>query len=234
MEEEKERKERKEEGKEEKVSDRILIISIGIIIFIILSCVICFTIFKNKEESPKTVDELHLLNLKGKLKSDVGYIYKGYSFVFLNDLWYTQIQTESGKYVFSIPLHYAPMELETIQIEGKLDYDLFNSEEKIYITFNPLGDNLQYVALAIGEFDQNIIKTFRKLPVAACDRNESDACKTRPIITCNNTNMPVLYVQQKKEPKIVYDNNCIIVQGEGMELIKAMDRLLLGLYRIME
>ncbi len=223
-----------EEKKKEKVSDRILVISIGIIIFIILICVISFKILKDKEETSKTIDELHSLNLKGKLKPEQGYIYRGYSFVFANDLWYTQVQTESGKYIFNIPLHYAPGELETVPVEGKLNYSLFNSEEKIYITFDPLGNDLQYVALAVGEFDQNIIQTFGKLPIGACDKNETDACATRPIIVCNNTNMPVLYVQQKQETKVVYDDNCIIVQGEGMELIKAVDRLLLKLYKVMD
>lgn len=216
---------------EKKKGDWILIISIGAIILII-AFIISFKLFEGDKE-PKTIDDLHSLNLKGKLKPNQGYIYNQYSFVFANGLWYTQVQNKAGTTLFGIPLHYGPRDLESIPVEGELNYSLFDSERGVYITFDPLGQNLNYVALAVGEFDQNIIKAFNKIPVAACDKNETKACFTRPIITCNNTNKPVLYLQQKTETKVVYENNCIIVQGIGPEIVKATNRLLLNLYGIM-
>ena len=87
--------------------------------------------------------------------------------------------------------------------------------------------------MAVGEFDQNIIKAFGKIPIAACDKNETEACATRPIITCDNTDRAVLYLQQEPETKVIFDNNCIIVQGIGAEIVRAVDRLLLKLYGIM-
>ena len=133
-----------------------------------------------------------------------------------------------------ISLSNNPKDLEDIPIQGRLNATLFNSEKAIYITFDPLGQNLKYVALAVGEFDQNIIKAFGKMPIAACDKNETKACSGRPIITCNNTDKPVLYLQQKPETKVIYDNNCMIVQGIGAEIVRAVDRLLLKLYGIMQ
>ncbi len=227
----KEIKEVKEELKEEKkISDWILIIAI-IAIIVILALVIAFKQF-NKEQ-PKTIEDLHLSNLKKELKSDQGYVYRGYSFVFANGLWYTQVQNRAGTSLFNIPLHYSPRDVANVPIEGNFNSTIFNSVGMIYITFDPLGSNLQYVALAVGEFDQSIIKAFNKMPIAACDKNETKACETRPIITCNNTGMPVLYIQQKPETKVIYNNNCIIVQGEGPEIVRAVDRLLLNLYGIM-
>lgn len=221
-----------EDMKEKKISDWALIISI-IAIVIILALIISLSLVQ--EETPKTIDDLHLLNLDGELNPDQGYIYNEYSFVFANGLWYTQYQAQTGteKTLIDIPLHYAPKALEDIPIEGKLNGTLFNSEKGIYITFDPLGQNLNYVALAVGEFDQNIIKAFNKIPIAACDKNETAACSARPIITCDNTDKPVLYLQQKPETKIIYNNNCIIVQGIGPEIVRAIDRLLLKLYGMM-
>jgi len=218
--------------KEKKISDKVLIISVAVII-IIIALILGLKFLPKEKTQPKTIDDLHLLNLEGKLKPEQGYIYNQYSFVFANGLWYTQLQTISGTTLFNIPLHYAPKDLEDIPIEGEFNSTLFNSERGIYITFDPLGQNLNYVALAVGEFDQNIIKAFNKVPIAACDKNETNACKTRPIITCNNTNKPVLYLQQKTETKVIYDNNCMIVQGIGPDIVRAVDRLLLKLYGIM-
>jgi hypothetical protein len=45
-------------------------------------------------------------------------------------------------------------------------------------------------------------------------------------ITCNNTNDPVIYLKLDNETKIVYDRNCITVQGQGEEITKASDKLL--------
>lgn len=219
-----------EELDEKKTSDRILIISIGVILLILASVI---GLKMLQKDSPETIDDLHLSNLKRELKSETGYIYNGYSFVFANGLWYTQVQNVEGTSLFNIPLHYGPKDMEDIPIKGELNHTLFNSVREIYITFDPLGSELQYVALAVGEFDQSIITAFNKIPIAACDKNETEACATRPIIACNNTDKPVLYIQQKPETKVIYNNNCMIVQGQGPEIVRAIDRLLLNLYGIM-
>lgn len=223
---------KEETEKEKKISDWVLIISITAII-IILAVIISFKFFPKEKNQPKTIDELHSLNLRGKLKPDQGYIYQGYSFVFANGLWYTQVQNIAGTSLFNIPLHYGPEAVKDIPMEGYFNSTIFNSNKGIYITFDPLGQNLNYVALAVGEFDQNIIKAFNKVPIAACDKNETVACQDRPIITCDNTDKPVLYLKQEPETKVIYDNNCMIVQGIGPEIVRAVDRLLLKLYGIM-
>ncbi len=221
-----------EKKKEKKGSDKILFFSV--IFLIIIFAIILSVRFLHKGKKVATIDELHLLNIEGKLKPEQGYIYNGYSFVFVDGLWYTQIQSTSGRYLFDVPLHYGPRDVGDIPIEGWLNDSIFNSQREIFITFNPLEPNLKYVALAIGEFDQNIIKTFDKIPIAACDRNETKPCKSRPIIRCNNTREPVFYAIQEEPTKIILKDNCIIVQGVGYELVRAVDRLLLWLYGIME
>lgn len=220
-----------EELDKKKTSDKALIIAIAAIV-IIIAIIITYNLFQ-KEEVPKTIDDLHELNLKGKLKPDEGYTYEGYSFVFANGLWYTQVQNIAGTSLFSIPLHYGPEAVKDIPIEGQFNATIFNSNKGIYITFDPLGQNLNYVALAVGEFDQNIIKSFNKAPIAACDKNETAACSDRPIITCDNTGKSVLYLKQETETKVIFKDNCMIVQGIGPDIVRATDRLLLKLYGIM-
>ena len=75
-----EKKENKEDIKETKLkSDKVLIIGV---ILIILLFIIVFGLNYFTKEQPKTIDELHALNLKGKLKPEQGYLYNGvYSFV---------------------------------------------------------------------------------------------------------------------------------------------------------
>jgi len=147
-------------------------------------------------------------------------------------LWYTQIRT--GNTLYDVPFHFSPKELEDIKLVGTLNNSLFNSEDKIYVTFDPLGSNLQYVALAVGEFDQNIIKSFAKTPVAACIKNETNACAIRPIITCENTNMPVAFFKEDEKTLVTYDDNCIIIQGNELEIVRATNRMLMQFYGIME
>jgi len=221
---------KKETEEEKKVSDWMLVASV-VILILIIGVIIGLRFFRRQEVM--TVRDMHLLNLDGKLKPEEGYIYNGYSFVYANGLWYTQVQTASGTSQFDIPLHYGPEQLEDVPVEGELNYTLLDSVRGVYVTFDPLGPELQYVALAVGEFDQSITKAFNKLPVAACDRNETTACAGRPIITCNNTKNPVFYLQQEPEARVILDNNCMIVQGIGPEIVRATNRLLLGLYGIM-
>ena len=176
-----------EPTEEKHISDWILIAAIVVIALILVS----LFILKNfQKEPPKTIDDLHALNLKGKLNPDQGYLYGGYSFVYANGLWYTQVQNKAGTSLFGIPLHYGPNDLRDVQIGGYLNSTLFDSINQIYITFDPLGSNLNYVALAIGEFDQSMIKAFNKMPIASCDKNETTACSDRPIITCRSEERP--------------------------------------------
>jgi len=223
--------EEKEKIEQKKMSDKVLVFSI-ISLIIIFGIIFGMKIFR-KPIVVETVDDLHEMNLQGELDPEIGYLYNGYSFVQFSGLWYTQVQNEAGTALFDIALHYGPRDLEDIPVIGRLNSTIFDQEKGIYITFNPLGQDLQYIAVAVGEFDQSIIKAFGKIPVPACDRNETEPCEVRPIITCNNTNKPVLYLKNSEETKVIYDNNCIIAEGSGFGIVQAVNRILMELYGIM-
>ncbi|MBI4143589.1 hypothetical protein HY487_01750, partial [Candidatus Woesearchaeota archaeon] len=77
----------KEEPEAPKSSEKSLIIAVSFIV-LLLAAIFAFSIFYKQQ--PKTLEDLHVLNLQGKLKPEQGYVYKGaYSFVTLEGLWYT-------------------------------------------------------------------------------------------------------------------------------------------------
>ena len=224
-------KEEPEEKEERKISEKILVKSFIVLIVVLL---IIFSLRFIPKPEPKTLDELHKLNLQGKLKQEEGYIYNGLSFVKFDDMWYTSIKSPSGRKIFNLALRYGPKELETLTIEGNLNTTTFNLNPDYYVTFNPLGNDFSHVAAAVNDFNQHMINAFNKIPIPACDKNETDACKNVPIINCTNTEKPVLYIKEAPELKVKYLDNCILVEGYGFDLIKGVDRVIMDFYGIMK
>lgn len=207
------------------ISDKALVW--GIIGLIVLFGMVFGITYFTKQEQAKTIEELHKLNLEGKLKPEQGYIHKGYSFVFADGLWWTQIQANNTLY--NLPLHFGPKETENMPINGASN-NVFLNATKVYITFNPLASEFKYVTLAVAETDQSLIKSFGIFPIAACDRNETDACKNRPIVTCNDIDKAVIYFLDAPESGVVFNGNCVIISGTGWEIVRAADKFLLRMY----
>lgn len=221
---EEEKNKEAEENKPEGNSKLLYIILAVIIIgFIILFSIRFIT---GPSEKAVTIDELHQKNIEGE-ETDINYVYNGFSFVFVNGMWYTQVQ--KGNTVWDVPLHFGPKQLEDVPITGKLDDDF--SEKEVYITFDPLGEDLQYVALSSAELSLSLTKGFGVFPIAACSKNETDTCISRPIRTCEG-NDSVIYIRQANYTNVRLNKNCAIIEGDNEGIVKATDRLLLKWYRI--
>tara|TARA_Y100000310_G_scaffold137282_1_gene136174 strand:+ start:87 stop:620 length:534 start_codon:yes stop_codon:yes gene_type:complete len=175
---------------------------------------------------------LHSANFDDDLDPNEGRIFQGYSFVNIDGFWYTQLKSPAGTRNYEMALRFAPWEVEGIPITGKLDDSLFNEVEEYYVTFDPLGSDFNYVALAIGDFNEHLMKIFEKTPIAACDKNETGACVDRPIIDCNSEGL-VIYAKESQTVGVEYEDNCIVVSGNGLDLIRAVDRSLYNLYGIL-
>ncbi|MBI4452464.1 hypothetical protein HY637_03480, partial [Candidatus Woesearchaeota archaeon] len=222
----------KPEPEEPKSSDKPLIIGIALII-IALIAIISYSVFY--KEQPKTLEDLHVLNLQGKLKPEQGYVYNGvYSFVKFDNVWHVQLKSPKGTKVYSMALRYSPREVQGIVIEGNLDRQFFDNQTQFYATFNPTGNDFSMVALAVADFEAHMTKVFEKFPIGACDRNETYVCIERPIVTCSDTGKLVLYVRESQKFRAYYNNNCIVVEGNGFDLVKGVDRILYNLYGLME
>ena len=213
-------------------SDKTLIV--GVIIIVLLFGII-FGLRYFTQEQPETIDDLHALNLKGKLKEEQGYLYNDiYSFVKFDDLWYTQLVSPKGTRLYNIQFRYGPKEVEDIKIEGSLNIELLNNATEYFATFNPTGNDFSSVAVAVGDFNTHMTKIFFKKPIAACDKNETLACINRPIITCDNTEELVLYVKEANSSRVYFDDNCIVIEGSGFDLVKGVDRIFYDFYNIIE
>jgi len=226
----------KEEIKDVKLKSDKMIIVIVALILIIFTAIFGLRYFT--QEQPETIDDLHELNLKGKLKAEQGYLYKDvYSFVKFDDVWYTQFKSPKGTILYDFNFRYSPRDLEDIKIKGKLDIGKFNDASQYYVTFNPLGNHLTHIRLARLDYDVMMTRIFLKIPVSACDRNASNAttaCLGIPIITCENTDDIVVYYKESDELSVEYKDNCIIISGSGFDFVKGVDRVLYNLYGIME
>lgn len=221
----------KDEPEAQKSSEKSLIMAVSIIV-LLLAAIFAFSIFYKQQ--PKTLEDLHLLNLQGKLKKEQGYVYKGaYSFVTLDSLWYTQLTSPKGTKEYSLALRYSPKDLKDIVIEGILNTKFFDEQNEFYVTFNPTGKDFSYIALAVADFNTHMSKVFEKTPIAACDRNETEPCKSRPIVTCEHADKLVLYVRESERTRTYYNGNCIVVEGHGLDLVRGVDRILYNLYGIM-
>ncbi len=150
------------------------------------------------------------------------YNYNGFDFIKIQGLWHTNWQRENE--IYSVHLRYGPRESEDVPIVT-LENEEFNVTNDLYITFDP-GLNLKYVALAASELSLNLIKVFNITLIAACTQNLTTACHNRPIITCGNTDEAVIYLKEEKPTKITLESNCIIIQGEGEELVRAADKVI--------
>ncbi|MBI4148901.1 hypothetical protein HY491_00485 [Candidatus Woesearchaeota archaeon] len=159
-------------------------------------------------------------------------------------------QDSDGKWNFAVqwanrlvnvPLQFGPKELASIPITGEVD-ERFSGEE-IYITFEPAGsvtsptgavvqEPLGYLSLAAAELSLSLSQGMQFVPVAACTQN-STTCQDTPIITCTSTDQPTIYLNRTGTAAVHLDGNCITLSGEGLELLKSVDRLLLYWYRIM-
>jgi len=224
-------KEPAEEEPLSKKSDKTLLWSI---IFLVVILILFFSVRYLFQKPPiNTIEDLNNLNIEGKLKSDDGYLYDGaYSFVKQGGLWYTQLKSPSGNVEYNIALHFGPREAESVKIEGRIDNQLSNSTD-IYISLDPLNRD-PATALAVSELTGSLIKSFGKNPIIVCDKNETEKCKTRPILTCENKDKAIIHFKTDEETKIVYKGNCIEIHGTGIEQVKAVDRILLKWYGIME
>jgi hypothetical protein len=198
----------------------MLILIIIIILGVILAAIKIF--------SPKSVDDL-IQEIADKGETKDGYVYNGFVFVHQADLWHTRWQT--GSNLLSLHFHYGPRDVEYVPIVGALTNATDIS--KFYLTFDPTEENISLIALASSELALNLVKGMNVDLTAACTNNLSDACKGRPIITCENTNKSVIFVRTGDISRVVFDKNCIVIEGPGNDLLKSVDKFLFRSYKIM-
>ncbi|HLD33405.1 MAG TPA: hypothetical protein VJB66_01675 [Candidatus Nanoarchaeia archaeon] len=199
-------------------------------IVLLFGGLVAYQQLSNTPTGAVTFDDLHRLNLEGKLDPDRGYVYNGFSFVLFDGLWYTNVDVNDKLY--RIPLHFGPRDLENVTAFGELGLN-FNVGEEVYITISPNESGSDYVALAASELAQNMVTAIHRAPIGSCDRNETAMCETRPIVTCDTTDKPMVYLlNTDTPPEIELNGQCITVRGKDYDLVRAVDFLILRWYNV--
>jgi len=147
----------------------------------------------------------------------------GFSFYYLAGLWNTEFQR--GDKLYNLHFHFSPEDVREVPIVGAFDEEGFN-KGYVYVTFDPLGKDLTYVNLAAKELVINLVRAINTNVTMACTTNQSSACIGEPIVTCENTDEPVIFIKEGEESLIELKKNCIILQGQEMNLLKSIDKLL--------
>lgn len=157
------------------------------------------------------------------IPSDPPLTFNHYEFENINGLWRTTWARDGQSYNLDFP--FTPDEVQDIPLEGEID-DRFNTATT-YITIDPMAgasQNNSYMAVAAAELSRKLVTIFERNVVAACTRNETNACVDRPIVTCDSTNISVIHLKVDQETKIILDGNCVTFQGHGSDLVKAVDK----------
>ncbi len=213
-------------------SDRHLLWAV-ITILVLFGIILAGYKMAGKGPERDTISELHEKNIKGELGPDEGYMYDGYSFVRRGGMWFTQVQRKGTKELYNVRLHYGPREVENIPVVGSVsDFKNFNGT---HVAFDPSGRNHTYTALASAELSVNLAQVFNIMPVAACTRNTTPVCYSRPIVNCSNPKNPVIFMDKSDDNEVVRENEgCIRIAGKGTSLVKATDRLLFDWFGIIK
>lgn len=155
--------------------------------------------------------------------------YNYFTFYEIGGLWQTSIQLDGRMY--DAVFRFNPTQVEDVYVAG--EFKGFNSST-IYVTFDPLSESqdFAYLALGVSELTLHLARALNYSVVAACTRNETDACVDRPVVTCDG-GLPVVELVADAPTQITLDNRCIRLSGEGFELLRSVDRLLFQWYKIM-
>lgn len=173
-----------------------------------------------------TPDEMHAKNLAGELDPEEGYVYNGFSFVWYDKLWFTQIHNPGTTSLYNTQLHFGPRDLTTVTLGHGVEE--FAVVPNTYVTFDPTAVPLTHIALAAGELSLNLAVVLNITPVPACIKNETQACAKLPIINCaEDTTHPIIFLTQGENTEVLRKGNCLTISGKEMELVKALDRALL-------
>jgi len=221
-----------------KKKDKSLTYTFAIVIILVIILVAGGIYFKNREPKAtitinnetqtekEIVDEL-LKRTITEPPTNESYLYSGLSFVYYDHQWYTKVFDTRTQQIYDLKFRHGPKELEDLELVGRVKAwtDALKTVNKTFVTFDPVDENLNYVTLANAELLSDLI-LFGKIDVQmACTANVS-VCSEFPIINCTNTDAGVIYLKKADGAKIIEQNNCLILQGEGEDIVRSVNKFL--------
>ena len=77
-----------------------------------------------------------------------------------------------------------------------------------------------------------MVRVFDIATFPACTRQDNSTCKDLPVLECE-PGKPVIHLKEDKATFVELQGTCLIIHGRGLEMVRAVDRLLLAWYGIM-
>lgn len=155
--------------------------------------------------------------------------YNYFNFTEVEGLWETTVEVK-GQPVLAT-FRFNPEQVADVPLNGNRTA----LGEPLYLTFDPESpkESYKYLALANTELALHLIRAFNITVESACTKNVTDACADRPIIDCNTKNASVIKLIPAPPAQITLQDNCVILSGQDLDLLKSVDRLLFKWYSIM-
>ena len=89
-----------------------------------------------------------------------------------------------------------------------------------------------YVSTKENDAFEVIHKGLKRLEYRGYDSWGISVLQNGTIKTCKTTTMPIIYIDDDPIQKIIYEGNCLTIQGEKDDLLKAVQRVLFDWYKI--
>src|SRR3989338_737252 len=153
-------------------------------------------------------------------------IVKGNIFTYEPSLkvWRTYLSREGMKQ--NLTFRYTPEQVKNIVVTGTLNSTF--DKRKIFITFDPLNTHdLAFVALAAQELSSHLAGSFQRIPLSACTQ-EAKSCTD--LVTCDDKDKAVIFLNNQPGPLITLDHNCLVLTGQGEDIMKAAERIIFDWY----
>ena len=204
---------KKPEDNEKRRRNRNLIIGAVLILLMILSTVGYAILEGNVNESQKNK-------------------YNGYEFTTnTGGYWQTKIKLSGQEK--TIQTYFLPKDVENISYTGNILLSDFDGKTIYYVSNNYGSENN-----AISALDTELRNYYLRAQSTCSPENENlSFCQNLPIKSCDDASSQTMIIKindiTNSTPSISYKNYCLAISGSGIDLTKAVDKIIFKIYGVM-
>lgn len=128
--------------------------------------------------------------------------------------------------VQNMSFRYNPNQVKEVPALGELNatFDL----PTLYITFDPTKEEyLNYITLVSYELSLHLSGSFAKNVKPACISEHPECLE---VVRCDDTDKAVIMLENSPGAEIISRGNCLILKGQGEEIVKAVEKILFAWY----